>query len=39
MQFSFKKAAKDTAAAPAKEARLGGMGRGVGCMPGRDWQG
>ena len=27
MQFSCKKAAKDTAAAPAKNARLGGMGR------------
>ena len=27
MQFSCKKAAKDTAAAPAKKARLGGMGR------------
>ena len=27
MQFSCKKAAKDTAATPAKEARLGGMGR------------
>ena len=38
MQFSCRKAAKDTAAAPAKKARLGGMGR-VGCTPGRDWQG
>ena len=27
MQFSCKKAAKDTAAAPVQEARLGGMGR------------
>ena len=27
MHFSCKKAAKDTAAAPAKKARLGGMGR------------
>ena len=29
MQFSCKKAAKDTAAAEAKKARLGGMGRVV----------
>ena len=27
MQFSCKKAAKETALTPAKEARLGGMGR------------